>query len=28
VNVETTELYTHIEKSELKGLHAEFHPRG
>ena len=28
VNVETTELYTHIEKSELKKLHAEFHPRG
>ena len=28
VSVETTELYTHIEKSELKGLHAEFHPRG
>ena len=28
VNVETTELYTHIEKSELKELHAEFHPRG
>ena len=28
VNVETTEIYTHIEKSELKKLHTEFHPRG
>lgn len=28
VNVETTEIYTHIEKSELKRLHKEFHPRG
>ena len=28
VNVETTEKYTHIEKSELKKLHTEFHPRG
>ena len=28
VNVETTEIYTHIEKSELKKLHKKFHPRG
>lgn len=27
-NVMTTEIYTHIEKSELKELHRKFHPRG
>lgn len=27
-NVMTTEIYTHIEKSELKELHRQFHPRG
>ncbi len=26
--VETTEIYTHIEKSQLKELHKKFHPRG
>ncbi len=26
--VETTEIYTHIEKSELKELHRRYHPRG
>lgn len=28
VKVETTEIYTHIEKSQLKELHRRFHPRG
>ena len=27
-NVMTTEIYTHIERSELKKLHRQFHPRG
>ncbi|MEC7923000.1 MAG: tyrosine-type recombinase/integrase [Planctomycetota bacterium] len=27
-NVMTTEIYTHIERSELKELHRQFHPRG
>jgi integrase/recombinase XerD len=28
VKAETTEIYTHIEKSELKAAHRRFHPRG
>ncbi len=28
VNVATTEIYTHIERSELKAAHKKFHPRG
>ena len=28
VKLETTEIYTHIERSDLKKVHREFHPRG
>jgi len=28
VNLQTTEIYTHIEKSDLKEQHRKFHPRG
>jgi len=27
VKVDTTEIYTHIEKSQLKEQHHKFHPR-
>lgn len=27
-NVTTTEVYTHVDRSRLKGIHARFHPRG
>lgn len=28
VNITTTQIYTHIEKSHLKEIHRKFHPRG
>ncbi len=27
-NISTTQLYTHINKARLKGIHKKFHPRG
>jgi len=28
VNVETTEIYTHLNKTDLKAAHKKYHPRG
>ena len=28
VKVETTEIYTHLRKSDLKAAHRKYHPRG
>jgi len=27
-NVDTTQIYTHVDGTRLKGLHERFHPRG
>ena len=27
-NISTTQIYTHIDKSYLKEIHKQFHPRG
>ena len=27
-DVSTTEIYTHVDRSRLKGIHSKFHPRG